>query len=194
MSALRKRDLDELYEVNWDEIHPELRHILVEKKGEEESVIDEIQQEFMEIIEKYRGKSNSLIEVLHQVQEVIGFIPRAVQKEIARGLGVAPGEVASVISFYTHFSEKPRGKYQIALCKGTACYVKGSVKIIDRIEEKYGIKSGESTDDGLFSLEVVRCLGACGLGPVMTVNGKAHGLLNSEKAINILEKYRKEEM
>lgn len=194
MSALEERELQDYYEVEWDDINSELKAVLVEKKGKEESEIDRIHEEFARIIAENRGKPEALIEVLHQVQELIGFIPRAVQKEIAKGLGVSPGEVASVISFYAHFSEKPKGKYKIALCKGTACYVKGSAEIIKKIEEKYGIKSGESTDDGMFSLEVVRCLGACGLAPVMTVNGKAHGLLNPEKAINILEKYRKGEI
>lgn len=194
MSALREKDVNELYEVNWSEIHPELKKVLVDGKGKKESDIDDIHHELERIITENKNNPDSLIEVLHQVQELIGFIPKAVQKEIARGLGVAPGEVSSVISFYAHFSEKPRGKYQIAICKGTACYVKGSAEIIKKIEDKYGIKSGESTDDGMFSLEVVRCLGACGLGPVMTVNGKAHGLLNPEKAINILEKYKDGDM
>ncbi len=189
MSALEKKYAQELESYDWGKINPEL-----ENDKENASIIDVIQGELEEIIDKNRGKDDALIEVLHKAQELIGFIPKVVQKKIAFGLGVTPGEVSGVISFYAHFSEQPRGKYQIAICKGTACYVKGSVEIIKRIEEKYGIKSGETTDDGLFSLEVVRCLGACGLGPVMTVNGKAHGLLNPEKAINILEKYENDEM
>lgn len=190
MSALKEKELEGFYEVDWEQANPDLK----EKMSEDESIIDVIHRGLENIIEENEGKSDALIEVLHQVQELIGFIPKAVQKKIALGLGVAPGEVSSVISFYAHFSEKPKGKYKIALCKGTACYVKGSAEIIEKVEQEYGIKSGESTDDGIFSLEVVRCLGACGLGPVMTVNGKAHGLLNPEKAINILEKYKNGEM
>ena len=155
---------------------------------------DEVNPKIDEIIKNNKEEDDALIEVLHKVQAVLGYIPPKVQKRIAIGLGVAPGKVSSVISFYTYFTENPRGKYQIAICKGTACYVKGSKDIIAKIEDKYGISSGESTEDGIFSLEVVRCLGACGLAPVMTVNGKAHGLLNPEKAVTILEKYKNEEM
>ncbi len=165
-----------------------LTPVLKKKRQGNESINEAIARELDVILTKYKGQGDSLLEVLHQVQQLIGFIPRPVQMKIARELDVAPGEVTSVISFYAHFTEKPKGKYQIALCKGTACYVKGSADIIKRIEKEYGIKPGESTDDGLFSLEVVRCLGCCGLSPAMTVNGEAHGLLNPEKAINILEK------
>ena len=187
--ALREKDLLALQKVDWDRAKPDLK-----KEAEDRPVVEVIQEKLENIIEENRGKSEALIEVLHEVQELIGFIPAPVQKKIALGLGIAPGEVASVISFYAHFSEKPQGEYQIALCKGTACYVKGAAEIIERIEDEFGIKSGETTDDGLFSLEVVRCLGACGLGPVMTVNGKAHGLLNPEKTMNILNKYKNGEM
>ena len=192
--ALRERDLQEFHKVDWDEVNPELRERLRDKKGDYESNVNVIQRELEDIIEKNEKEEDALIEVLHEVQNIIGFIPKAVQKKIATGLDVAPGKVTSVISFYSHFSEKPKGEYEIAICKGTACYVKGSVEIIEKIKDKYGIKDGETTDDGMFSLEVVRCLGACGLGPVMTVNGKAHGLLNPEKAIDILEKYKNGEM
>jgi NADH:ubiquinone oxidoreductase subunit E len=191
MSALLEKELQELQEVDWSRVSPKLEKLMRER--EDEQTIDIIHEQLEEIIEKNRGKEETLIEVLHQVQELIGFIPKAVQKKIARGLNITPGEVASVISFYAHFSEHPKGKYQIALCKGTACYVKGSAEIINKIKSKYGIESGETTEDGLFSLEVVRCLGACGLAPVMTVNGKAHGLLNPEKAIQILEQYKRED-
>lgn len=194
MLALNERELQEFNEIEWDEMNPDLKQLLKEKRAEGESIIDVIHQELDSIIEENRGQEDALIEVLHQAQQLVGFVPRAVQKKIARGLNLAPGEVSSVISFYTHFSETPRGKYEIALCKGTACYVKGSAEIIEKIQDKYDIKAGETTDDGIFSLEVVRCLGACGLAPVMTVNGKAHGLLNPEKALNIMEKYKNGEM
>lgn len=192
MSALLEKELQELKEVDWSQISPKLEKQLLENEGD--TIIDVVHQNLERIIEDNLGKEEALIEVLHQVQDLIGFIPKAVQKKIARGLGILPTEVASVISFYSHFSEKAKGKYQIALCKGTACYVKGSAEIIDKIKRKYGIESGDTTDDGFFSLEVVRCLGACGLAPVMTVNGKAHGLLNPEKAISVLEQYKNGEM
>ncbi|MFW5787027.1 MAG: NAD(P)H-dependent oxidoreductase subunit E [Halanaerobiales bacterium] len=191
MSALLEKELQELKSIDWKKVNPELNKLI---EREDSSPVDLIHQNLEEIIKENKGKEENLLEVLHQTQELIGFLPKAVQKKIAQGLEITPGEVSSVISFYSHFSEHPRGKYQIALCKGTACYVKGSAEIIEKIENEYDITSGETTEDGIFSLEVVRCLGACGLAPVMTVNGTAHGLLNPEKAINILEKYKNGEM
>lgn len=146
-------------------------------------------EELYKILDAYRGQGSALIEVLHKAQELIGYLPREVQEVIAKGLGVPLSSVFSVISFYHHFTIKPKGKYQISICKGTACYVKGSPEIIQRLEHDLGIKSGDSTDDGKFSLEVVRCLGACGLGPVMTVNQQAHGLLKPDTAAAALKQY-----
>lgn len=156
--------------VNWEEVNPQLDALL----------------------EEYRGDQSALIEVLHKAQELVGYLPEDVQLKIADGLGVAPGDVYSVISFYSHFSTKPKGKYHIALCLGTACYVKGSPDIVDRLERELHIKSGDSTDDGMYSLEIVRCLGACGLGPVMTVNGEVYGLLSPDKAVTILKEFKVE--
>lgn len=143
--------------------------------------------EIDKIVEKRGFKEEELLEILHSTQEFIGYIPSEAQERIAKKLEVSPAKVKSVISFYNHFTDQPRGKYEIALCKGTACYVKGSEKIIDKIKNKYNLEAGETTDDELLSLEVVRCLGACGLAPVMTINGEAYGLLNPEKAIRIIE-------
>ena len=143
--------------------------------------------EIDKIVEENDFKEEELLEILHSTQEFIGYIPQEAQERIAKKLKVSPARVKSVISFYNHFTGQPRGKYEIAFCKGTACYVKGSEKIIDRIKNKYNIEAGETTEDGILSLEVVRCLGACGLAPVMTINGEAYGLLNPEKAIKIIE-------
>ncbi|MGI6552303.1 MAG: NAD(P)H-dependent oxidoreductase subunit E [Clostridia bacterium] len=145
-----------------------------------------------QLLAPYQGQPSALIEVLHRAQELVGYLPKEVQIRIADALGVSLGEVYAVVSFYSHFSIKPKGKYRISLCKGTACYVKGSPDVLEKIEHQLGIKAGDSTDDGLFSLEVVRCLGACGLGPVMTVNENAHGLLKPDKAVDIIENYRQQ--
>lgn len=158
-------------QVNWEEVNPKL-----------EVLIDE-----------YRGDRSALIEVLHKAQELVGFLPENVQAKIAEGLGVAIGDVYSVVSFYSHFSLKPKGKYHIALCMGTACYVKGAPDIVEKLEKELKIKSGDTTEDGLYSLEIVRCLGACGLGPVMTVNGEVFGLLSPDKAVTILRRFCEEE-
>ena len=191
MTTISQKDK---YVIDKHELKEQLTQFIDKERFEDDQYINRINNRLEEILMDNLDKSENLIEVLHEVQGLIGFIPKYVQKEVAKALNLAPGEVTSVISFYAHFSEKPKGKYQIAICKGTACYVKGSVDIIDRIKKEYNIQAGETTDDGLFSLEIVRCLGACGLGPVMTVNGKAHGLLNTEKAVNILKKYENKEM
>ncbi|MCR6544329.1 NADH-quinone oxidoreductase subunit NuoE [Dehalobacterium formicoaceticum] len=146
-------------------------------------------EEVEQILDAYQGQSSALIEVLHQVQHVVGYLPREIQVKIAKALDVSLGEVYSVISFYSNFNIKPKGKHQICVCKGTACYVKGSPEILQRLEKELDIEAGDTTDDGKYSLEVVRCLGACGLGPVMTVDGNAHGSLKPEKAVAILQKY-----
>lgn len=142
------------------------------------------------LLQPYKGQPTALIEVLHQVQEMVGYLPKSVQKRIADTLGLSLSEVYSVVSFYSRFSIKPKGKHKVCVCKGTACYVKGSPEILDRFEKELGIEAGDTTDDGKYSLEVVRCLGACGLGPAMTVDGNAHGLLKPEKALSILKKYK----
>ncbi|MGI6684543.1 MAG: NAD(P)H-dependent oxidoreductase subunit E [Bacillota bacterium] len=142
------------------------------------------------LLKPYQGQSSALIEVLHQVQDLIGYLPRGVQLKIADTLGVSLSEVYSVVSFYSRFTTKPQGKHKVCMCKGTACYVKGSPEILDRFEKELGIESGDTTNDGKYSLEVVRCLGACGLGPVMTVDGNVHGLLKPDKAISVLKKYK----
>lgn len=147
-------------------------------------------EQLEKIIAPYRGQPAALIEVLHQAQELIGYLPRQVQIAIAEGLGVSLSEVYNVVSFYAHFTTKPKGKYHISVCKGTACYVKGSPEILKSLEKELRIKAPDSTADGKFSLEVVRCLGACGLGPVMMVNKRAHGLLKPDTAVAVLQNYQ----
>ena len=114
------------------------------------------------------------------------------QKTIAEGLNISLAEVYGVVTFYSQFSLKPKGKYRISVCLGTACYVKGSDKILEEVEKELGIKCGECTEDGLFSIDSCRCVGACGLAPVMTINEDVHGKLKPEMVKGILDKYRKE--
>lgn len=150
----------------------------------------EVWQELDRIIQEHRGDRAALIQVLHRCQELIGYLPKEVQVQIAHGLGVSLGEVYGVVSFYSFFSTKPRGKYRISVCKGTACYVRGSMEVLERLEKELGIKAGDSTDDGLFTLEVVRCLGACGLSPVITINDNTYGLVRPDAISRILMAYR----
>lgn len=146
-------------------------------------------QKVDEIINRYRGKPGALIPVLHEAQEVIGFLPREVQERVAEGLNVPLSEIYSVITFYALFSLKPKGRHTISICKGTACYVRGSDSILEKLVEELGIEPGDTTDDGRFSLEVVRCMGACGLGPVMRIDDDIYARLKPDRIPEILAKY-----
>ncbi len=144
------------------------------------------------IIERHQGQKGSLISILHQIQEVIGYLPEDVQAYVAQKLGIPLSEVYGVVSFYALFNTEPKGKYKISICLGTACYVKGSGEILSEFEKQLGIKVGQTTADGLFTLEGCRCLGACGLAPVLTVNDRVHGRLVPADVSSIIKKYRAE--
>lgn len=141
------------------------------------------------VIEKYKGTDGALIPVLHEAQDIFGYLPIEVQKKISDGLDIPMTEIYGVVTFYTQFSIYPKGEYQIGVCLGTACYVKGSGDIIDKIKQKLGIEVGQCTDDGKFSLDATRCIGACGLAPVLTVNEDVYGRLTVDDVDDILAKY-----
>lgn len=143
-----------------------------------------------DIMEKNRGKQGALIPVLEKVQEVLGYLPRAIQRRVAEGLNIPVAKVYGVVSFYSLFTMTPRGRHNIRVCLGTACYVRGGQKILNRLTETLGINSGECTQDRRFSMETVRCLGACGLAPVQVIDGDTHGQVKPQKLDEILEKYK----
>lgn len=143
-----------------------------------------------EVIAKHKDVPGSLMPVLQQAQDLYGYLPTEVQKIIAAEMGLPLAEVYGVVSFYSQFTLNPKGKYQIAVCLGTACYVKGSGAVIERISEKLGIEPGGITTDGKFSLDATRCIGACGLAPAMTINGKVYGRLIPEDVDEILDSYQ----
>lgn len=147
-------------------------------------------REIDKVIEQHKGDPGSLIQVLHYAQERLGYVPRDVQLRVADRLGVSLSDVYGVVTFYSFFREKPRGKYTVSPCQGTACYVRGAPDVLARIERELGIKAGDSTNDGVFSVEVVRCLGACGLAPVMTVNKETYGRMSADRIPSILNMYR----
>ena len=149
----------------------------------------EQEEKVQQIIAKYKDTDGALIPVLHEVQEVIGYLPIEVQKVISEGIGVPMTEIYGVVTFYTQFSINPKGKYKIGVCLGTACYVKGSGDILEKIKQIIGIDVGECTEDGKFSLEATRCIGACGLAPVITVNDDVYGRLVVDDVEGILAKY-----
>lgn len=143
-----------------------------------------------EAINAYKGQEGATIPVLHEAQEIYGYLPIEVQKMISEGLNVPLAEIYGIVTFYAQFSLYPKGEYQIAVCLGTACYVKGSGVIIDKIKEKLGIDVGQCSADGKFSLDATRCIGACGLAPVMTVNDEVFGRLVPADVDTILAKYQ----
>lgn len=146
--------------------------------------------QIMEIINRYRGKPGALIPVLEDVQEVLGYLPPTVQRLIARELNIPVSEVHGVVSFYSFFTMKPKGRYGIRVCMGTACYVKRAGEVLKEISEKLGIKEGDITEDRKFSLETVRCLGLCALAPVVMVNEDVHAGVDPMKTDDILSKYQ----
>ena len=149
---------------------------------------DEVMEQ---ILKKYqKGDKTQLIQILNEVQEKYGYITQNSQKALSEFLDMPMAEIYGVITFYSRFTTEPKGKYNIAVCLGTACFVKGSEKILDRVKEKLGIDVGQTTPDGRFSIEATRCIGACGLAPVFTVNDEVHGKATIEMVDEVIEKYK----
>ena len=150
----------------------------------------EQEQKLNAIIARHKGEKGAIMPCLQEAQEVYGYLPVEVQTMIAKGLEVPLEEVFGVSTFYSQFSLTPKGKYNISVCLGTACYVKGAAVVLDAISKSLGIQPEECTQDGMFSLTACRCVGACGLAPVMTVNDEVYGRLVPEDVEGILEKYK----
>ena len=142
-----------------------------------------------EIIASYKGTPGCLMPVMQQAQDLYGYLPIEVQTMIAEGLEIPVEKVYGVATFYAQFTLQPKGKYNISVCLGTACYVNGSGEIYDKLQELLGIKGGECTADGKFSLNACRCVGACGLAPVMMINDEVYPRLTPDQLAGILAKY-----
>lgn len=140
-------------------------------------------------IARRKGQPGAAMPVLQAAQEIFGYLPEEVQIMVAEGLDIPLSEVYGVASFYAQFTLNPKGKYRISLCLGTACYVKGAADVLAAVEEKLGIKPGSITADGKFSLDACRCIGACGLAPVMMINDDVYGRLTPDKVGPILDRY-----
>ena len=149
----------------------------------------EQEAQLMKVIEEHKGMGGALMPVLQKAQEIYGYLPIEVQQMISDGLGVPMAEIYGVVTFYAQFSLNPKGKYKISVCLGTACYVKGAGDVFDRLVQRLGIENGGCTPDGKFSLEACRCIGACGLAPVLTVNDDVYGRLVVDDVDDILAKY-----
>ena len=150
----------------------------------------EQEKQLLDVIAEHVGQSGALMPVLQKAQGIYGYLPIEVQKIIAEKLDMPLEEVYGVVTFYSQFSLNPKGQYKISVCLGTACYVKGAGDLYDRLQQKLGIKGGECTADGKFSLEACRCIGACGLAPVLTINEDVYGRLVPDDIAGILDKYK----
>ena len=146
-------------------------------------------KKLIEVIEENKGTKGALMPVLHEAQKIFGCLPIEVQKVISEKLNIPMAEIYGVVTFYSQLSLEPKGEYVIGVCLGTACYVKGAQKIIDRISKDINVKIGATSPDGKFTLEATRCIGACGLAPVLTINEDVYGRLVEADVPGILAKY-----
>mgnify|MGYP001233331122 CR=1 FL=1 len=146
-------------------------------------------EQIANVIDLYRDKEGSLIQILHLAQEIYGYLPLELQQFIADSLGIPLAEVSGVVSFYSFFSTKMRGEHTIRVCMGTSCYVRGGKKIVERLQEMLDVSLGETTEDGKFTFEIARCIGACGLSPAMMIDDVVYKQVNVNKLDSILSRY-----
>ena len=152
----------------------------------------EQEERLRQVIASHKGQPGATMPVLQAAQEIFGYLPEEVQVMVAEGLDIPLSEVYGVASFYAQFTLNPKGKYQISICLGTACYVKGAQKVIDKFSEILGIKPGESTEDGLFTIDALRCIGACGIAPAVSINGKVYPKVQVSAVPGIIEELRQQ--
>lgn len=146
-------------------------------------------QQIANVIDLYKGRTGSLIQVLHLAQQIYGSLPLEVQMFISKEMDIPLSEISGVVSFYSFFSTVPRGRHTIRVCLGTACYVRGGKRVLEGLRDKLGVELGGTTQDGRFTLEVARCIGACGLAPAMMVDDEVYKQVNVNKLESILTKY-----
>ena len=147
-----------------------------------------------EICDRYANETTPLMMILSDIQTEYGYIPVEVQELVSEKTGISVAEIYGVVTFYSFFSLEPKGKYVIGICLGTACYVKGAQQIIDKFSDILGIKAGETTADGLFTIDALRCIGACGIAPAVSINGKVYPKVTVDAVPGIVEEYRSKEV
>ncbi len=145
-----------------------------------------------EICDRYTNEKTPLMMILSDIQNEYGYIPLDVQEIVSKKTGISVAEIYGVVTFYSFFSLTPKGKYVIGCCLGTACYVKGAQQVIDKFSEIIGIGPGETSEDGLFTLDALRCIGACGIAPAVSINGKVYPKVEVNQVSEIIDSYRKE--
>lgn len=149
----------------------------------------EIAEKVRELVRPYAGRPTELIQALHRVQSALGYLPAEAQRAVAEALGVAPSQVRGVVTFYHFFRTKPAGRHTIRVCLGTACHVRGAERVLSALKEELEVELGGTTDDGKFTLEAARCLGCCGLAPVMMIDEEVYGRLDPQKARGIVREF-----
>jgi len=147
-------------------------------------------KEMQELLSVYTNDKNNLIQILNDIQEKYGYVPKFAQLETSNYLNIPMAEIYGVITFYSRFSLEPKGQHKVSVCLGTACFVKGSEKLMDRLKEKLGIDAGQTTADGKFSIDAIRCIGACGLAPVFLIDDEVHGRATVETVDKVIEEYK----
>lgn len=147
-------------------------------------------KQITEIVNRYKNEQTPLMMILSDIQKEYGYIPEEVQELVSMLTGVPVSEIYGVVTFYSFFSLTPKGKYVIGVCLGTACYVKGSQLVLDKFSELLGIKPGETTKDGLFTLDVLRCVGACAIAPAVSINGKVYPMVQVKQVQSIIDEYK----
>ena len=150
-------------------------------------------KQITEIVNRYKGEGTPLMMILSDIQKEYGYIPLEVQELVSLLTGIPVSEIYGVVTFYSFFSLTPKGKYVVGVCLGTACYVKGSQLVLDKFEELLGIKPGETTPDGLFTLDALRCVGACAIAPAVSINGKVHPMVQVSHVEKIISDIRRKE-
>ena len=159
------------------------------KKCDGKCITKRLKEETKDILSKHKRLKDNLIVILEEIQSKYGYIPKVCQEEVSEYLNISLAEIYGVITFYSRFTLEPKGKYNVSICLGTACFVKGSKELLAAAEKKLGISEGQTTKDGMFSLDSTRCLGACGLAPVLTVNNEVYGRVTVKKLNEILDSY-----
>ena len=151
-----------------------------------------VEEQFVELLEHYRGERGALVPLLQGAQTIFGYLPEEVMRRVAEASGEPLSKVLGVATFYSQFRLRPHATHTIRCCHGTACHVSGAARISDELEKYLGIHAGENTDDMLYTIEEVHCVGACGMAPVVMINDRAHGKLTPEKAVDVVKAFRAE--
>ena len=155
------------------------------------SITSEARKQILEICDRYVDERTPLMMILSDIQKEYGYIPLDVQEIVSEKTGISVAEIYGVVTFYSFFSLQPKGKYIIGCCLGTACYVKGAQQVIDKFSEELGTEPGQTSEDGLFTLDALRCIGACGIAPAVSINGKVYPKLSVSDVPGIIDEYRK---